>query len=199
MNSSPFASRYFFFFCLGILFFTVQHLSAAYLNRPELVDYNFAGAGICEKAQLVIKFDHEQFNAGNVFTVEIAVNGNFSGNNIIAMTGSLSQSGNQQNVYLTVSFPASVPEGNNYRLRVRGSSPLTYSSQLNEFPFSVAKLPPSDPVFLYLDSQRYHTHSRRKCRKHFRSCPLHRLHMRKQHFIRIQLGSEYASASLFRR
>jgi len=120
-------------------------MQAAYLSRPELVDYNFAAADICEKAQLKIKFDHENFNAGNVFTVEIALNGSFSGGNIITMTGSLSQSGNQQNVSLTVAFPSSVPAGSNYRLRVRGSSPVTFSSQLNEYPFSVAKLPQSDP------------------------------------------------------
>ena len=120
-------------------------MEAAYLSRPELVDYNFAGAVICENAQLKIKFDHENFNSGNVFTVEIAVNGSFSSSNIISMAGSLAQSGDQQNVFLTVDFPASVPAGSNYRLRVRGSNPVSFSSQLNEYPFSVAKLPPSDP------------------------------------------------------
>jgi gliding motility-associated-like protein len=120
-------------------------MEAAYLSRPELVDYNSAGAVICEKTQLKIKFDHENFNSGNVFTVEIALNGSFTGGNIISMTGSLSQSGNQQNVFLTVGFPANVPAGSNFRLRVRGSNPVSFSSQLNEYPFSVAKLPPSDP------------------------------------------------------
>jgi gliding motility-associated-like protein len=121
--------------------------SAAYLSRPELVDFNFAGAVICEKTPLRIKFDHENFNPGNIFTVEIAVSGNFSGSNIIQMTGSLSQSGNQQNVFLNVTFPSNVPAGSNYRLRVRGSNPVTFSQELNEHAFSVVKLFPSDPSF----------------------------------------------------
>lgn len=121
--------------------------SAAYLSRPELVDYNFSGASVCEKNPLKIKFDHENFNGGNVFTVEIAANGNFNGSSIITLSGSLTQAGNSQNVFLTVNFPVSVPAGNNYRLRIRGSNPLTYSSQLNEFPFSVSKIPIADPAF----------------------------------------------------
>ena len=132
-------------------FFIISLTEAAYLSRPELSDYNFAGAVICEKSALKIKFDHEQFNPGNVFTVEIALNGNFTAGNIISMLGSLSQSGNQQNVFLTVNFPSSMPAGNNYRLRVRGSNPTTFSSQLNEYPFSVSKLPASDPAFSPVD------------------------------------------------
>lgn len=120
---------------------------AAYLSRPELVDYNFASANICEKAQLRIKFDHENFNAGNLFTVEVSQNGAFGTGNTYTLIGNLSQSGNQQNVFMTLTFPANIPAGNNYRLRVRGSNPITYSSQLNEFPFSISKLSPSDPNF----------------------------------------------------
>ena len=119
--------------------------SAAYLSRPELVDYNFAGASICERNPVKIKFDYEGFNAGNVFTVEIALNGNFNGSSILTMSGSLSQAGNLQNVFFTVEFPSSVAAGSNYRLRVRGSNPLTFSSQINEFPFSVSKIPSADP------------------------------------------------------
>ena len=120
---------------------------AAYLNRPELVAYNFANANICEKSSVIIKFDHETFNSGNVFTVEISQNGSFLPGNTISLVGTLSQSGNQQNVLFTVTFPASVPAGTNYRLRIKGSNPVTYSSQLNEYPFSVSKLNVSDPNF----------------------------------------------------
>jgi gliding motility-associated-like protein len=130
---------------MGLFF--AGSLNAAYLNRPELVDFNFANAGICEKTPVRIKFDHENFNPGNVFTVEVGLNGNFSGSSLYTMVGSLTQSGNQQNVFLTVTFPANIPAGTNFRLRVRGSSPLTYSSQVNEFPFAVSKLQPSDPGF----------------------------------------------------
>ena len=146
MKNFLFALRAWILLLLIFNFRTIS-LSAAYLSRPELVDYNFAGATICEKAQLKIKFDHEQFNPGNVFTVEVSVNGTFSGSNLYSMTGSLSQSGNLQNVFLTVTFPAGIPAGSNYRLRVKGSNPLTYSSQLNEYPFSIAALPPSDPSY----------------------------------------------------
>lgn len=134
-----------FLLLLGLFF--PGPLNAAYLNRPELVDYNFANANICEKTPVRIKFDHENFNPGNVFTVEVGLNGNFSGSSLYTMVGSLAQSGNQQNVFLTVTFPANIPAGTNFRLRVRGSSPLTYSSQVNEFPFAVSKLQPSDPGF----------------------------------------------------
>jgi hypothetical protein len=145
MNSiikQTFNWTFLFFGCL-----VHQTLHAAYLNRPELVDYNFAGANICEKVALRIKFDHEQFIPGNVFTVEVSPNGQFSGGNTYVMIGSLTQSGNQQNVFLTVNFPANIPAGANYRLRVKGSSPLTYSQQVNEHPFSISKLVPSDPNF----------------------------------------------------
>lgn len=120
--------------------------NAAYLNRPELVDYNFANADICEKVNLRIKFDYENFNPGNVFTVEISSPG---GSFAVPTTliGNLTASGSQQNVYLTVQFPATVLAGNSYMLRVRGSSPVTFSSQLNEYPFSISKIFPSDPNF----------------------------------------------------
>ncbi|HPI11062.1 MAG TPA: gliding motility-associated C-terminal domain-containing protein [Catalimonadaceae bacterium] len=139
---------------LALILLPVAQISAAYLNRPELVDYNFASANICEKASLKIKFDHEQFNPGNVFTVEISQNGSFQTGNTIQLVGALTQSGNQQNVFLTVTFPSSVPAGSNYRLRIKGSSPLTYSNQLNEFPFSISKLSPSDPTVFPTDHWR---------------------------------------------
>ena len=121
--------------------------SAANIRRPELIDYNLAGATICSNSLLKIKFEHELFNPGNIFTVEIALNGNFGGGGLITMEGQLSQSGNLQTAFLTVAFPASVLSGTNYRLRVKGSSPLTYSNQLNEFPFAVSKLVNSDPTY----------------------------------------------------
>jgi len=120
---------------------------AANIRRPELIDYNFAGANICNKSLLKIKFEHELFNPGNIFTVEIAVNGNFNGGGLITMEGQLSQSGNLQTAFLTVAFPVSVPAGVNYRLRIKGSNPVTYSNQLNEFPFTISKLVDSDPFY----------------------------------------------------
>jgi len=119
--------------------------SAAYLNRPELVNFNSAGTNICSKENLRIKFDHENFEAGNIFTVEISQNGTFTVGNTYTMLGSLTQSGNMQNVFLDVTFPQNVPAGNNYSLRIKGSNPLTYSSQVNEFPFSISKFVASDP------------------------------------------------------
>lgn len=136
-----------FFTLLTLLVCSIHLANAAYLSRPELVDFNFSGANICEKITVRIKFDHEQFNPGNVFTVEVSPNGTFTAGNIFTMIGSLTQSGNQQNVFMNVDFPANIPAGPNFRLRVRGSNPLTYSSQLNEFPFSISKLIPSDPNF----------------------------------------------------
>lgn len=128
------------------LFFSANLVNGAYLNRPELVDFNYANADICEKVSLRIKFDYENFDPGNVFTVEISSpSGSFSVST--TLIGSLTASGSQQNVFLTVAFPASVLGGNSYRLRVKGSSPLTYSSQLNEYPFTISKLIPSDPNF----------------------------------------------------
>jgi len=134
----------FFLLIFNCLTFKVH---AAFLNRPELVDYNFAGANICEKSSLKIKFDHQQFNVGNIFTIEISQNGTFTPGNTITMIGSLTQSGNMNSVNLTVDFPSNVPAGNNYRLRVKGSNPVTYSENLNEHPFFVSKLIPSDPNF----------------------------------------------------
>lgn len=131
------------FFLSFFLALIVGPVFAAYLNRPELVDFNFANANICEKVSLRIKFDYENFNPGNVFTVEIsAPGGSFSAPT--TLIGSLIASGSQQNVYLTVQFPTSVLAGNSYRLRVKGSSPLTYSSQLNEYPFTISKIQPTD-------------------------------------------------------
>ena len=117
---------------------------AAYLSRPELVDYNFANAIICDQAALKIKFDYENFTGANVFSVQIsAPGGSFA--NPTTLTGTLQASGSQQNVVLTVTVPAGVPAGSNYRLRVKGTNPLTYSSQLNEYPFAITKLGISDP------------------------------------------------------
>lgn len=137
--------RYPFLGLLAIIF-TSTLVKGAYLNRPELVDFNFANANICEKATLKIKFDYENFNPGNVFTVEISSpSGSFSVPT--TLLGSLPASGSLQNVIFTATFPANVLEGNSYRLRVRGSNPETYSSQLNEYPFTISKLIPSNPNF----------------------------------------------------
>lgn len=119
---------------------------AAYLSRPELTDYNFANAVICTQNSLKIKFDYENFNSGNVFTVQISnASGSFA--NPINLVGNLSLSGSQQNVFFTVTFPSGIPDGNGYRLRVKGTNPLTYSSQLNEYPFALTNASPSDPSF----------------------------------------------------
>ena len=124
---------------IGLFFLQFQQSSAAYLNRPELVDYNFAGASICDQVDIRIKFDYENFNAGNVFTAELS-NATGSFNSPTTLVGTLVSSGSQQNVFFTVSFPAGVPPGNNYRIRIRGSNPLTYSNQPNEYPFSVSNI-----------------------------------------------------------
>jgi len=118
--------------------------NAQFIGQPELSDFNSSGASICEKTSVKIKFDHGGMNPGNVFTVEIAQNGNFNGSNIISMVGSLTQSGGAQNVFLTVSFPGNVLAGNDYKLRVKASNPQIYSNGFNTFPFSVVKFVPSD-------------------------------------------------------
>ncbi len=130
-----------------LLTFSLNTVFAAYLNRPELVDFNFAGANICEKVNLKIKFDHQNFNAGNVFTAEISPNGSFAPGNTTTLVGSLTQSGSQNSVIFSFDFPTSIAAGSNYRLRIKGSNPLTFSSDLNEHPFSISKLTASDPNF----------------------------------------------------
>lgn len=131
---------------LFFLIFSVVQVQGAYLSRPELVDFNFANADICEKVNLTIKFDYQLFSTGNVFTVEVSSpSGSFSVPT--TLIGSLAISGSQQNVFLTVAFPSSILAGNSYRLRVKGSSPLTYSSQLNEYPFTISKLVGSNPNY----------------------------------------------------
>lgn len=130
----------------GFLLFWFHYSSwAAYLGRPELVDYNFINATICTQNSIKIKFDYQSFNAGNVFTVEISnATGSFA--NPVTMGGTLAMSGGQSNVFFTVTFPAgqTFAPGNGYRLRVKGTTPLTYSQQVNEYPFSVTTKGVSD-------------------------------------------------------
>jgi gliding motility-associated-like protein len=120
---------------------------AAYISRAELVDFNFSNAVICEKKPLRLKFDFENFNTNNIFTAEIAPNGNFTPANTITLTGSVTQGGSQQNYFLTVNFPASVQPNTDYRLRVRGSSPVTVANDLNSFSFRVSKFFAADQNF----------------------------------------------------
>lgn len=126
----------------------VNNAFGAYLGRPELTDYNFANATICSQNSIKIKFDYQSFVAGNVFTVQIS-NATGSFTNPINMVGTLPMSGGQSNVYFTVTFPVgvTVTPGNGYRLRVKGTSPLTYSQQVNEYPFSLSTMGVSDPGF----------------------------------------------------
>lgn len=120
--------------------------SAATITQPILMEYNFPNATICSKSSFRVKFDHAgAFLFNNVFTVEMAENGNFSGT-VYTMVGSLAQAGSAPNAIVTVSFPANVPAGNNYRFRMKGSSPLTYSSELNQFPVSISSPPPVDTL-----------------------------------------------------
>jgi gliding motility-associated-like protein len=129
------------------LWLSCLNANAAYISRAELTDFNFANANICEKTPLRLKFDFENFNPGNVFTAEIALNGNFSPANTIVLVGSVSQSGNQQNFFLTVNFPATVQPNVDYRLRVRGSNPSTVANDLNSFSFRISKFLPTDQNF----------------------------------------------------
>jgi gliding motility-associated-like protein len=130
-----------------LLFFSLLSANAAYISRAELVAFNFANANICEKTALRLKFDFENFNANNVFTVEMAPNGNFTPNSTITLVGSVTQGGSQQNYFLNVNFPATVQPNVNYLLRVRGSSPSTVANDLNSFPFTVSKFFPTDQNF----------------------------------------------------
>mgnify|MGYP000860121704 FL=1 len=120
---------------------------AATITQPILMEQNFPNATICQKSSFRVKFDHAGFIFDNVFTVEMAENGDFSNPaSVYTMVGSLAQAGSAPNAIVSVTFPANVPAGNNYRFRMKGSSPLTYSSGLNQFPVAISTPPPFDTL-----------------------------------------------------
>jgi gliding motility-associated-like protein len=87
----------------------------------------------------------------NIFTVEMAPNGDFVNGPIIHLIGQRIVAGNSTNQYIDVSFP--LPPNNllantNYQVRIKGSSPLSYSP-LNTYPFKIAKIGslPEIPLF----------------------------------------------------
>jgi gliding motility-associated-like protein len=138
-----------FFFCLVS--------SAQYISRPEIVGFNGGGHNFCQNTTLRLKFDAENFNAGNVFTVQLsAPNGNF--NPTTLMVGSLTAT-NGQNQFIDVTFPATVQAGNNYRLRIVGSNPFFIGNEPNEFPFGVSVLPVYDPNVYGIDEWRAYVHT----------------------------------------
>jgi gliding motility-associated-like protein len=140
---------YFGILVLFSLFFSfagTKTANAAYLSRPELVDFNFGNAAICERSSLRLKFDYENFTPNStLFTVEISQN-NFAPGSIIQMIGTLTPTNNsQQNVFFTVNFPTITSFSGTYQLRVKGTNPETYSQLVNEYPFTIIKFQPADP------------------------------------------------------
>jgi len=114
---------------------------AATITNMVITGYNAPNLEICERSNLQIKFAHTDFLFDNTFTVEIAENGNFIPGQIITLIGQRTVAGNSPNQFIDVSFPPP-PNGllpnTNYQLRIKGSSPLTYSSP-NTNPFKIAK------------------------------------------------------------
>lgn len=136
-------------FLILALFSFYKPCKAATITNILITGYNAPNLEICEKSNLQIKFAHTDFLFDNTFTVEIAENGDFINGPIISLIGQRTVAGNSTNQYIDVSFPPP-PNGllanTNYQLRIKGSSPLTYSnnsgsgSSPNLFPFKIAKI-----------------------------------------------------------
>ncbi len=111
------------------------------ISVPIMTGNDFPNAEICEKANIQLKFEHFNFLFDNIFTVEMAANGDFANGPIISLIGQRAVAGNSINQNINVSFPT--PNGLlpniDYQVRIRGSSPLTYSSP-NLYPFKIAKI-----------------------------------------------------------
>ena len=136
--------RKLFFLILFSHTFYVQSNGAGTISVPIMTGNNFPNVEICEKANIQLKFEHFNFLNDNIFTVEIAANGDFVNGPIISLIGQRGVGGNSINQNIDVSFPPP-PNGllanTNYQVRIKGSSPLTYSSP-NLYPFRIAKIGP---------------------------------------------------------
>ena len=138
-------------FLILALFSLYLPCKAATITNIIIPGYNAPNLEICEKSNLQIKFAHTDFLFDNTFTVEIAANGDFVNGPIISLIGQRTVAGNSTNQYIDVSFPPppnDILANTNYQLRIKGSSPLTYSSP-NLYPFKVAKVGTLPDVALF--------------------------------------------------
>lgn len=123
--------------------FYTQSKAQAFITAPIMSGNNAPNTEICEKSSIHLKFEFYNFPAVT-FTVEMAANGDFVNGPIITLIGQTipGLSGGSPNQHIDVSLPAP-PNGilanTNYQVRIKGSSPLTYSPP-NLYPFKIAKL-----------------------------------------------------------
>jgi len=131
--------------------FIARSKAAGIISVPIMTGNNAPNVEICEKSSIQLKFEHFNFLFNNVFTVEMAANGDFVNGPIISLIGQRMVAGNSTNQNINVSFPIppnTILPNTNYQVRIKGSSPLTYSNP-NQFPFKGAKLAsnPDSPFF----------------------------------------------------
>ncbi len=121
------------------------------ISVPIITGNNSPNVEICEKANLQLKFEHFNFLFDNIFTVEMAPNGDFVTGPVTSLIGQRMVAGNSSNQYIDVSFP--LPPNNllantNYQLRIKGSSPLSYSPP-NTYTFKIAKIGSQPDIAFY--------------------------------------------------
>lgn len=129
-----------FLVCLST--FSIQSKAQGIISVPIMTGNNSPNVEICEKSNIQLKFEHFNFMFDNIFTVEIAPNGDFVNGPVISLIGQRAVAGNSTNQNINVSFPAP-PNGllanTNYQVRIKGSSPLSYSPP-NTYPFKISKI-----------------------------------------------------------
>jgi gliding motility-associated-like protein len=127
------------FFVILLLF--TQANAQGIISQPIMAGNNAPIMEICEKASIQLRFEHFNFLFNNVFTVEMAANGDFNTGPIINLIGERAVAGNStnQNINVSIPIPNQILPNTNYQVRIKGSSPVTYSLP-NQFPFKVAKI-----------------------------------------------------------
>ena len=138
-----------FFFFLATCY--TQSKGQGVISVPIITGNNSPNVEICEKANLQLKFEHFNFLFDNIFTVEMAPNGDFVTGPVTSLIGQRMVAGNSSNQYIDVSFP--LPPNNllantNYQLRIKGSSPLSYSPP-NTYTFKIAKIGSQPDIAFY--------------------------------------------------
>lgn len=111
------------------------------ISMPIMAGNNAPNQEICERASIQLRFEHANFMFDNVFTVQLAANGDFANGPIINLIGQRVVAGNStnQNITVTIPSPNTILPNTSYQVRIKGSSPLTYSPP-NQFPFTIAKI-----------------------------------------------------------
>ncbi len=110
------------------------------IQTPVFVqaDLNNSGQFLCLPATFIVRFQAQNFNTGNQFTVQLS---NEAGDFSAPLTiGQLVDTGGNA-LQITCNIPGTVAAGAQYRFRISGSDPVAQSSP-NQFPFSlVSPLP----------------------------------------------------------